>query len=70
MSRGWNPRGFVLREGPAPGLDGPGGPGLIPFLVVFFVHDRGRPPDPERAVAEGQEGQGPDREAPLSGRLP
>ncbi|RTI01802.1 hypothetical protein CSW23_02635, partial [Thermus scotoductus] len=45
-------------------------PGLIPFLVVFFVHDRGRPPDPERAVAEGQEGQGPDREAPLSGRLP
>ncbi|WP_253719008.1 transposase, partial [Thermus scotoductus] len=43
---------------------------VIPFLVVFFVHDRGRPPDPERAVAEGQEGQGPDREAPLSGRLP
>ncbi len=43
---------------------------LIPFLVVPFIHDRGRPPDPERAVAEGQKGQGPDREAPLSGRLP
>jgi hypothetical protein len=43
---------------------------LIPFFAVYFAHDRSQPPDPERAVAEGQEGQGPDREGPFPGRLP
>jgi IS605 OrfB family transposase len=44
--------------------------GVIPFFAVYFAHDRSQPPDPERAVAEGQEGQGPDREGPFPGRLP
>jgi len=42
----------------------------IPFLAVSFVQDRSRPPDSERALAKGQEGQGPYREGPLPGRLP
>gem|GEM_PF-2841325 len=42
----------------------------IPFLTVSFVHDRSRPLDSERAVAKGQEGQGPYREGLLPGRLP
>ncbi len=52
------------------GGEGEGPPPRFPlraytFFAIYFAHDRSRPPDPERAVAGGQEGRGPDREGPF-----